>query len=149
MLARLMAEEGARVICGDTTAAIAARLLGAQIEMERQPASGWREVPPVSQMVAPDGSRPVTLVTEGVITLRAAAERLALTQQPRDLLGREDGASRLAKLLLEADTITFLVGLAVNPAQTEQDGTPLRKVAVEKLATELRAQGKIVSVAQI
>lgn len=144
LLRQFMAEEGSRVICGDTTADIAARLLSARVEMERQPSNGWREVPPVSQMIS-DGNSPVALVTEGVITLRATAERLASTQRPRDLLGREDGASRLAKLLLETDKIAFLLGLAVNPAQTEPDGTPLRKAAVEKLVGQLRALGKVVT----
>ena len=40
----------------------------------------------------------------------------------------------------------FLVGTAVNPVQTEQDGTPLRKAAVEGLAEELKVRGKIVAV---
>jgi hypothetical protein len=55
----------------------------------------------------------------------------------------------LGKLLLEADRITFVVGAAINPAQTERDGTSLRKMAVERLAKDLRARGKIVAVEQI
>ena len=42
------------------------------------------------------------------------------------------------KLLLEADKMRFLVGAAINPAQTERDGTPLRKAAVERLAEDLK-----------
>ncbi len=146
-LARLMAEEGTRIICGDTTAQLAARLLNATLVMEPRPAGGWREVPPTSRLVMPDGALPVALVTEGVVTLRLAAERLAAARRPSELLGRADGASRLAKLLLEADKVTFLVGLAVNPAQTERDGTPLRKGAIARLAEVLRERGKVVEVA--
>ena len=72
--------------------------------------------------------------------------RLAQPKRPRELAGREDGASRLAKLLLEGDKVRFLIGAAINPAQTERDGTPWRKAAVERLAEDLRARGKIVRV---
>ena len=139
-----MAEEGARIICGDTTAEIAARLLGAELVMEPPPAAGWTEVPPVSRLAG--SAERIDLITEGVVTLGVARERLAQARRPRDLAGREDGASRLAKLLLEADKITFVVGQAVNPAQTDADGAPLRKAAMERLAEELKARGKIVAV---
>jgi len=72
--------------------------------------------------------------------------RLAHATRPRDLTGREDGASRLAKLLLSADKVRFLVGAAINPAQTEGDGTPLRKAAVERLAEDLKTRGKLISI---
>jgi hypothetical protein len=143
-LAQLMAEEGARIICGDTTAEIAARLLGAELVMEPPPAAGWTEVPPVSRLAG--SAERIDLITEGVVTLGVARERLAQAKRPRDLAGLDDGASRLAKLLLESDKITFVVGAAINPAQTERDGTPLRKAAVERLAERLTARGKIVAV---
>ncbi len=143
-LAQLLAEEGRRVICGDTTAEIAARLLGGRLAMDPPPPEGWGEVPPTLRLAG--AAERVDLITEGAVTLHVAQQRLAETQRPRDLAGRSDGASQLAKLLLEADKVTFLVGLAVNPAQTERDGTPLRKAAVEDLVQRLRARGKIVSV---
>jgi hypothetical protein len=142
-LAQLMAEEGTRIICGDTTAEIAARLLSAELVMEPPPAEGWTEVPPVSSLAG--SAERIDLITEGVVTLGVARERLAQARRPRELAGRDDGASRLAKLLLESDKITFVVGTAVNPVQTEQDGTPLRKAAVERLAEDLKARGKIVT----
>ncbi len=145
-LARLMAEEGVRIICGDTTAQLAARLLNAELRLDPRPAAGWREVPPTARLITPDGASPLALVTEGLITMRTAADRLAAVKRPNELLGRNDGASRLAKLLLEADKVTFLVGLAVNPAQVERDGTPLRKAAVLQFAEALKARGKIVAV---
>ena len=66
-LAQLMAEEGARIICGDTTAEIAARLLGAELVMEPPPAEGWTEVPPVSRLAG--SAERIDLITEGVVTL--------------------------------------------------------------------------------
>ncbi len=145
-LETLLAEEDLRIICGDTTAEIAARLLGAELVMEPPPEEGWGEVPPVSRMVGRDGVEPVALVTEGLVTMRVARERLAQAKRPHDLAGRNDGASRLARLLLTADKVRFLVGLAVNPSQAERDGTPLRKGVVEKLVEELEKRGKIVAV---
>jgi hypothetical protein len=97
-------------------------------------------------MIGPDGAEIVGLVTEGVVTMGVARDRLAEAKRPRDLAGRADGASRLAHLLLTADKVRFLVGLAVNPSQTERDGTPQRKAAVEKLAEDLDMRGKIVSI---
>ena len=143
-LERLLAEEGVRVICGDTTAEIAARLLGAELVMEPPPAEGWTEVPPTSRLVG--AAERVDLITEGAVTLGVARERLTQARRPRDLAGREDGASRLAKLLLEADKITIVEGQAVNPAQIERDGTLLRTTAVAGLVDELKARGKIFAV---
>jgi hypothetical protein len=154
MLDALMAEEDVRVVCGDTTAEIAARILGAQLVMEPPPEEGWAEVPPVSRMILPNGSEAVELVTEGVVTMRVARERLKETAgrngggaaRARDLLGRADGASRLAAVLLTADKVHFLAGMAVNPAQVSADGSPLRREVIEELSADLRALGKFVSI---
>jgi hypothetical protein len=61
------------------------------------------------------------------------------------LAGREDGASQIAKLLLEAGKITIIEGQAINPVQIERDGTPLRRAAVEALVHELRGRERIVA----
>ena len=141
-LRKLMAEPGMRVICGDTTAQIAARLLGAELEMEPRPEDGWAEVPPVSRLEGVD------LVTEGLVTLGKARERIAEVRRVRDLPRKSDGATRLARALLTADKIHFIVGLAVNPAQAaDATGTiPLRRLVVEELIQDLAARGKLVSV---
>jgi hypothetical protein len=136
---RLLAEPGRRIICGDTTAAIAARALGVPLEQEPRPEDGWAEVPATSRL------RGVDLVTEGVVTLRKVRERIAGARRVQDLPRAEDGATRLARLLLAADVIRFIVGRAVNPAQTD-GGVSWRQGAIEKLVVELRARGKIVSV---
>jgi hypothetical protein len=146
VLDKLMDEEDVRVICGDTTAEIAARLLGAQLVIERRPPDGWREVPPASRMIGPTGTEEVDLVTEGVVTMTVARGRLASAHDASGLAGQEDGASRLAQMLLTADRVQFLVGLAVNPVQVAADGTPIRRSIVEALVSDLRERGKIVSV---
>ena len=159
-LEKLMAEQGTRIICGDTTAQIAARLLGAELEMEPRPDDGadkghpadrrhpadkrhpWAEVPPISRLEGMD------LVTEGLVTMGKARERMAGVKQVRDLPREEDSATRLARALLTADKIHFIVGLAVNPAQAiDTAGTvPLRRVVIDDLVRHLKARGKIVSV---
>jgi len=151
-LHRLMAEPGTRVICGDTTAQVAARLLGSELELESRPEDGadrthpWAEVPPVSRLAGVD------LVTEGLVTLRKARKRLEGVQHVRELPRVEDGATRLARALLKADRIHFVVGLAVNPGfGTAVDAggvrpVSLRRMVVEELICDLKAQGRLVSV---
>ena len=141
-LQKLMAEPNTRVICGDTTAQIAARLLGAELELEPRPEGGWAEVPPVSRLEGMD------LVTEGLVTLGKARERIAGAKRVRDLPRGEDGATRLARALLAADIIHFIVGLAVNPAQAADAArtVPLRQAVVEELMHDLKTRGKLVSV---
>ena len=145
ILEKLMDEPGIRIICGDTTADIAARLLGAELVMEPRPEDGWAQVPPTSQLKAPAYAEGVDLVTEGLVTLGKAREHMASAQRMRDLPRKEDGATRLARALLTADKIHFLVGLAVNPAQTTDAGVPLRRIVIEELMNDLKARGKIVS----
>ena len=148
VLETLMDEPGARIICGDTTAEIAARLLGAELEMEPRPEDGWMEVPPVSRLRERPGIERIDLITEGLVTLSKSRERMAGAQRARDLPRKEDGANRLARMLLTADKVHFLVGLAINPAQTaDKAGTiPLRRIVIEELINDLKARGKIVSV---
>jgi hypothetical protein len=143
---KLIDEPGARIICGDTTAEIAARLLGAELEMEPRPEDGWMEVPPVSRLRGRPGIERIDLITEGLVTMGKARERILSAQRARDLPRKEDGATRLARALLTTDKIHFLVGLAVNPAQTTDTGVPLRRIVIEDLMNDLKARGKIVSV---
>jgi len=141
-LEKLMAEPGMRIICGDTTAEIAARLLGAELELEPRPEDGWAEVPPTSRLEGVD------LVTEGLVTLSKARERMADAKSVRDLPSKMDGATRLAQMLLTADRLHFVVGLAVNPEQAADAARtiPLRRIVIDDLSRDLKAQGKVVSV---
>ena len=145
-LEKLMAEPGTRIICGDTTAQIAARLLGAELELEARPADGWAEVPPTHCLQGMD------LVTEGLVTLGKARERLMRVEHVRDLPRKEDGAMCLARALLTADRIHFVVGLAINPAVSQAASSnaalavPVRRAVVDELIHELKAKGRQVSV---
>jgi len=148
ILEKLIDGPGARIICGDTTAEIAARWLKAELEIEPRPEDGWAEVPPTSRLHGRPGIERVDLITEGLVTMGKARERIASVQRARDLPRKQDGATRLAKLLLTADKIHFIVGLAVNPAQAADKAgkVPLRRTVIEELMSDLKARGKIVSV---
>jgi len=148
ILEKLIDEPGARIICGDTTAEIAARGLGAKLELEPRPEDGWAEVPPTSQLRGRPGIERIDLITEGLVTMGKARERISSAQRMRDLLRKQDGATRLARLLMTADKIHFLVGLAVNPAQTVDKAgkVPLRRIVIEELMNDLKSRGKIVSI---
>jgi len=92
------------VICGGTTAEIVGRELGRPLAMSLDhldPA-----IPATSEM---EGA---ALVTEGCITLSAAADMLQSGEVPP----RANGATRLRDLFLHSDRIVFLVGTGVNPA---------------------------------
>jgi len=141
-LEKLMAEPGMRLICGDTTAEIAARLLGVQLELEPRPEDGWAEVPPIAHLEGVD------LVTEGLVTLGKAREQLAAAKRVQDLPRETNGATRLAQMLLTADTIHFIVGLAVNPKQAADTASTiaLRQIVIDNLVRDLKARGKVVSI---
>jgi len=141
----LMAEQGLRIICGDTTAQIAARLLGKPLRVDQSATPSRAQIPPLSYLEG------VNLVTEGLITLRQATEWLHGAETVRDLPRSVDAATRLAYTLLSADRIHFVVGRAVNPAQAAGEGDIVspRLAIVEKLVARLQAQGKIVYIAYL
>jgi hypothetical protein len=146
----LMAEPDVRVICGDTTAQIAARLLATQLELESRPRDNrngdhpWAEVPPISHLEGLD------LVTEGRVTLNRAREYLLQSATDTPLRG-DDGAVRLARALLAADCTHFIVGRAHNPVRTGGDvvGVPARIELVEQIRQDLEARGKLTSIAYL
>ena len=138
---RLFASKGKKVISGGTTANIVSRVTGK---------------PVVVDITYPDPAIPPTgciegidLVTEGVLTLNAVAERLQ-SKQLHYLHSRlQDGATLLMKLLLEADDIEILAGRAVNPAHQNPHfpvQINLKAQVLDKLASSLRDIGKTVKI---
>ncbi|MBP1764714.1 MAG: stage sporulation protein [Firmicutes bacterium] len=98
---------GKKVVAGGTTAHIISRITGKPITTELN--YDDPQIPPIGHIEGID------LVTEGVLTVNAAVERLI---HPKLLKRskRQDGATLLAKMLLDADKITFFIGTAINPA---------------------------------
>lgn len=145
---RLMAAEGARAICGGSTAQMAARILGKTLKVAWQPVrpgAGPSRAPKLPPMGLLDG---VDLVTEGILTLSATVDRLKRAQGIRDLPPDSDAATQLARLLLNADRIHFIVGDAINPQQLADvvRGVPMREIYLDELIARLKVLNKIVTV---
>ncbi|MDD6484439.1 MAG: SpoIIE family protein phosphatase [Clostridiales bacterium] len=113
MMGQFFAEEGRHIVCGGTTAHIAADYLGVSVEpcMEERD----DEIPPTSKMEGVD------LVTEGVITMSRVLRYVRDFTHENKLYtvwGRKkDGASQIARYLLEEATdVCIYVGCAMNKA---------------------------------
>lgn len=147
---RFMASEGEKIICGGSTAQMAARVLGQELLVD------W--VPPGKRQAESQrpkrGSPPtavlkgVDLVTEGILTLGQAAQILRVARTIDDLPQDNDASVRLARSLLRADEIRLLVGTAINPNQVADiiRGEPMRMVYVRELVEILSRHGRQVDV---
>lgn len=140
--------EGKKVVCGGTTSQIVSRELGRKIIANFNyfnPA-----VPPTAEI---DG---IDLTTEGVLTIGKSLEYIKKcmasdsTMQDFLVLKKQDGASRLAKVLMEDCTsIHFYVGRAMNPAHQNPDfplDLSIKLNLVEEMSKCLKNMGKRVVV---
>lgn len=143
---KLMAAQGAKAICGGTTAQMASRVLKTPLRVAWQPAAGAHKsgpkLPPVGLLEGVD------LVPEGILTLSSAVDRLREASTVHDLPSEQDAATRLARMLLQADQVHFIVGDAINPQQLADvvRGVPMRQIYLEELIARLRQCGKGVTV---
>ena len=147
MLNLFFAKRGRHISCGGTTAKIVSNFLGSPVI----PSLTYedREIPPTSEIKGMD------LVTEGVITLNRvlslADDYLGSNEKYFDWAYRQDGASRIAKMLFEEATdIDFFVGCAVNAAHQDPRyniGINMKMQIVERLGEKLKAMGKRVKIA--
>jgi hypothetical protein len=116
---------GRRVICGGTTANIVARELKREVVDHLETTDG--DIPPIATMTGAD------LVTEGLLTLTKVAQFL----EKGETVTRRNAASMLMEMLLESDSIMFLVGTKINEAH--QDPThpmdlEIRRNLIKKIA---------------
>ncbi|BDF59088.1 serine/threonine phosphatase [Christensenellaceae bacterium] len=145
---RLLCVDGLKVICGGTTSQIVSRISGRDLKVKidyKDPG-----VPPVGII---DG---IDLVTEGVVTLAKTMEimqkYMSSASDMDDIfnLYKDDGASRLAKILLEDCTRAhFIVGRALNPAHQNPDlpiDLSLKLRLVKDIVQIMRAMGKDVEI---
>jgi hypothetical protein len=145
---KLVKSTGKKVICGGTAANIAARELKEKIVVELEYYDP--SVPPTASI------KGVDLVTEGVLTLSKASEKintyLTSTLEDKISLNLEgkDGASRLASLLIESCThLKLIVGKAINPAHQNPDfpsDLSIKARVVESLVHAVKELGKEVEV---
>lgn len=143
-----MNAEGKKVVCGGTSANIAARILEKQIvtNMNYKDMS----LPPTASIEGID------LVTEGIITLGRMLKLLKQYESGDfdveffDELDAENGASKLAKLLIEECTdINLFVGKSINAAHQDLDlpfELSVRMNLVEQLQDVAKKLGKTVRV---
>ena len=146
MMSLFFSKEGKHIVCGGTTASIAAKHLGktvqASLNFEKS------DVPPIAYIEGVD------LVTEGVITMNKviqyAKDYLEDNKLYEDWSFKKDGASLISRLLFEEATdINFFVGRAINPAHQNPDlpiNFSIKMNLVEDLSKCLKKMGKRIKV---
>lgn len=141
MMSLFFSKAGKHIVCGGTTASIAADYLGKPIRKSSRPTKPG--IPPMSEI---DG---VDLVTEGVVTIdkvvKNARQYIENDSEYADWSTQHDAASLVTRVLLEEATdIHLFVGRAINPAH--QDGGEfsysVKKSLAESLIECLRKLGK-------
>lgn len=149
---RLMHEfmhcEGKKVVSGGTSSNIAARFLGKEIVTRADSADP--DVPPVAEIEGID------LVTEGVLTLGKCLKLLKkyandeFDEEFFDELDADNGASRLAKMLIEECTeLNLFVGTSVNKAHKNSElsfDLSMRMNLMEQLIRIMEQIGRNVTV---
>lgn len=144
MMALFFAKEGKHIVCGGTTASIAAEYLHEPVKVNY--VSPDPEIPPTSNINGID------LVTEGIITidriLQYAKNYLKDNDSFKQWSYKKDGASLAARLLFEEATdINMFIGRAENPAHSDLPINFNVKISiVDQLADCLKNMGKRVKV---
>jgi hypothetical protein len=150
---RLMNAQGEKIICGGSTAQMAARVLKEELVVDWVPPAKRKKDTPKQKKGSPPTAllKGVDLVTEGILTLGQAAEILRTSKTIYDLPKDNDASTRLARSLLMADDIHLIVGTAINPNQVADiiRGEPMRMVYIRELVQVLSAREKYVEVEKI
>ena len=147
MMNLFFSKEGKHIICGGTTASIAAAHLHKKLRVSLAYDRG-SDIPPTAEL---DG---VDLVTEGVVTMNRVVEYAKDYLDKNEFYEKwsfgRDGASRICQLLFEEATdISFYVGRAINPAHQNPDlpiNFNIKMNLVEELSGCLKRMGKRIKV---
>ena len=142
-----MSDEGAKVVCGGSSANLVARVLGREVTTDLFYEG---DLPPIAHIQGLD------LVTEGVLTIRQAnvlVKRYLAAPADEEVLKQLDGrngAAALAKLLMEHCTHLYMfIGKAINPAHQNPNlpvDLSIKIRLLEDLAETLRGAGKVVRI---
>ncbi|MCW6035053.1 serine/threonine-protein phosphatase [Spirulina subsalsa FACHB-351] len=139
---RLLEFEGRKVICGGTTGNIVATYLGDRIEMDIS--TMRKELPPIGLL------KGVDLVTEGILTISKATEYIKACNCDLTRLSSDtNGAYLLAREILQADSILFLVGQKINEFYQNPllpKNISIRRSLIEDLVKFLRDRQKEVDI---
>lgn len=138
---KISAAAGKKVISGGTTAQIAARELNRELE----PGLKYydKNIPPTSKMEG------FELLTEGLLTLNRVLSLLKKYKPGQIPVEGKDGASRFTRLLLESDSVKFLVGRAVNESHQSLNlpiNLGIRSQIISQIAEQLRGIKKQVEI---
>lgn len=130
---RILNFPGSRIVCGGTTGNIVAAF--SQYKIETDISTLQEDLPPIGRLPGID------LLTEGILTLNKASEWIeGYGNNPSAIPAGINGALMLAKALLDADEITFLLGQKTNPFYQNPllpVSISIRKNLVEKIAKQL------------
>jgi len=140
--------KGKKIICGGTAANIAERELNRKLKVNIDYLN--KDIPPTAEMEG------IYLITEGVLTLSKALEKIKLFLHPfsenngtMDFSGK-DGVSKLVKVLVEDCThLNVWVGNSVNPAHQNPDfptNLSIKLKLVEELCTIMNNLGKKINI---
>lgn len=142
LASRVATFDGQRIVCGGTTAKIMSFYLGENVETDLS--TSREDVPPMGALEGID------LVTEGILTMNRASEWIEKCGGDANRLPADrNGALLLARSLLDADEITFLVGQNVNPYYQNPAlpaSVSIRRALVERVSGQLTKLNKHVSV---
>lgn len=141
---KIIKTSGRKIVCGGTAGNIVARELGESLTTNFDIIDD--DVPPIGYI------KGIDLVTEGVLTIKKATEKLEELKDGTDLscIHGKDGASKLASILYEDCThINMIIGRAINPAHQNPDfpdELSIKMHVINRLREVLTKLGKIVSV---
>jgi hypothetical protein len=131
--------EGFHIICGASTAQIAARELRRPLDVDQDAASLIS--PPAYRIAGMD------LVTEGAVSLN---QLYNIIDAPPEKFEQKSPVTELHTLLSVSDRVRFWIGAAVNPAGEsivfQQQGILHRRQIIPLLADKLREKGKMVEI---
>ena len=146
MFTLFFAKEGKHIVCGGTTSNLAADFLGKSIISCLDYID--EEIPPIAKIEGID------LVTEGVITMTKvmtyAENYISDNKSYSDWVNKQDGASKIARLLFEEATdINFYVGRAINPAHQNPNlpiSFSIKMRLIDQLGESLKKMGKKIKI---
>ena len=144
MMSLFFSKAGKHIICGGTTASLAANYLGKPITTSAK--YTVKGAPPMSEIEGVD------LVTEGIVTidkvLKYAKEYVGRDESYIEWSVQHDASALISRMLFEEATdINFYVGRAVNPAHQDVSiNFNVKMSLAEELTSCLRKMGKNVKI---
>jgi hypothetical protein len=137
---QFLALPGRKIVSGGTTAGIVGKLLGKDVVVDLSTMTN--KIPPTGKLEG------IELVTEGVHTVNHALEILENIKDIEELVGKRDGASKLAWEFLYADSISIFLGQAINPAHLNPNlpqEMGFKSRSIQAITNLLRDRGKEVN----